>query len=105
MYCVCQSCPCRVRLLAEEELSPAQLSFAKLEFACMLQIKVLRNPKYIPDFGKAFEHFLIHTGGKAILDGLQKKLSLSDKQVKAGPSYLVFLGPPWLVLCCTQVVS
>lgn len=47
----------------------------------MLQLKCFRNPKYVPDFGKAFEHFLIHTGGKAILDGLQKKLNLNDDQV------------------------
>ena len=47
----------------------------------LLQAKFVRDPKYIPDFGTAFEHFLIHTGGKAILDGMQKKLNLSDEQV------------------------
>ncbi|PKI78971.1 hypothetical protein CRG98_000612 [Punica granatum] len=33
---------------------------------------------YIPDFTKAFEHFCIHAGGRAVLDELQQNLSLSD---------------------------
>lgn len=33
---------------------------------------------YIPDFTRAFEHFCIHAGGRAVLDELQKNLRLSD---------------------------
>ncbi|KAL4338340.1 hypothetical protein HN51_048503 [Arachis hypogaea] len=32
---------------------------------------------YIPDFKLGFEHFCIHTGGRAILDELEKNLQLS----------------------------
>lgn len=33
---------------------------------------------YIPDFKLAFEHFCIHSGGRAVLDEIQKNLQLRD---------------------------
>ncbi|KAJ7525134.1 hypothetical protein O6H91_17G037600 [Diphasiastrum complanatum] len=36
-----------------------------------------RKP-YIPDFKLAFDHFLLHAGGRGVLDELQKNLKLSD---------------------------
>ncbi|KAK4482838.1 hypothetical protein RD792_010010 [Penstemon davidsonii] len=33
---------------------------------------------YIPDFKLAFEHFCIHTGGRAVLDELEKNLQLTE---------------------------
>lgn len=36
------------------------------------------NKLYTPDFTKAFDHFVLHTGGQAVLDALQKALGLSD---------------------------
>ncbi|XP_075484750.1 3-ketoacyl-CoA synthase 6-like [Primulina tabacum] len=38
---------------------------------------------YIPDFKKAFEHFCIHAGGRAVIDELQKSLQLTAEQVEA----------------------
>ncbi|KAF7827821.1 3-ketoacyl-CoA synthase 6 [Senna tora] len=40
-----------------------------------------RKP-YIPDFKKAFHHFIIHVGGSPIIDGMQKNLQLSDEDVE-----------------------
>ncbi|CAM0901566.1 unnamed protein product [Alopecurus aequalis] len=41
-----------------------------------------RLEPYIPDFSMAFEHFCIHAGGRAVIDEIQKNLSLSDEQVE-----------------------
>ncbi|KAI3763845.1 hypothetical protein L2E82_13843 [Cichorium intybus] len=38
---------------------------------------------YIPDFKKAFHHFCIHAGGRAVIDELQKSLRLSSEHVEA----------------------
>ena len=32
------------------------------------QTKVARNPKYVPDFSKAFAHLLVHPGAKIVID-------------------------------------
>nr|XP_043626858.1 3-ketoacyl-CoA synthase 5-like [Erigeron canadensis] len=45
-------------------------------------LKLNRKP-YIPDFKKAFNHFCIHAGGRAVIDELQKSLRLSDEHVEA----------------------
>ncbi|WJX71926.1 3-ketoacyl-CoA synthase 2, variant 2 [Trifolium repens] len=37
---------------------------------------------YTPDFKSCFEHFCIHTGGKAVQDEIQKVLGLSDYQIE-----------------------
>ncbi|OWM67973.1 hypothetical protein CDL15_Pgr017541 [Punica granatum] len=38
---------------------------------------------YMPNFKRAFEHFCIHAGGRAVIDVLQKRLDLSDEHVEA----------------------
>lgn len=43
----------------------------------------LKLKPYIPDFKKAFEHFCIHAGGRAVIDELQKSLQLSAEHVEA----------------------
>ncbi|KAF7837391.1 3-ketoacyl-CoA synthase 20-like [Senna tora] len=53
----------------------------KLKFlGNLIQRKVLKRKieGYIPDFRRAFEHFCIHTGGRAVLDRMQKSLNLDD---------------------------
>jgi 3-ketoacyl-CoA synthase len=38
---------------------------------------------YVPDFSKAVQHFCIHAGGRAIIDGVQQKLGLANKHMEA----------------------
>ncbi|KAH0468064.1 hypothetical protein IEQ34_003097 [Dendrobium chrysotoxum] len=40
-------------------------------------------PPYIPDFRKAFDHFCIHAGGRAVIDELQRSLRLQPGDVEA----------------------
>jgi len=47
---------------------------------------------YVPDFSKAVEHFCIHAGGRAIIDGIQKHLGLADKHVEASRQTLYDWG-------------
>ncbi|WOH15486.1 hypothetical protein DCAR_0935027 [Daucus carota subsp. sativus] len=47
---------------------------------------------YIPKFKQAFEHFCIHAGGRAVIDGVQDSLQLSVEQVEASRSTLHRFG-------------
>lgn len=40
-------------------------------------LKIRGLPPFVPDFHRAFQHFCIHTGGRAVLDVMEKALSLS----------------------------
>ncbi|KAG8076283.1 hypothetical protein GUJ93_ZPchr0006g43059 [Zizania palustris] len=57
-----------------------QLKFA-LSFVARKALNSHVRP-YIPDFRAAFDHFCIHAGGRAVIDELQRSLSLSDEQVE-----------------------
>lgn len=55
-------------------------------FFVTLIARKLVNPKikpYIPDFKRAFEHFCIHAGGRAVIDELEKNLRLDPVHVEA----------------------
>ncbi|XP_047320690.1 3-ketoacyl-CoA synthase 20-like [Impatiens glandulifera] len=56
-------------------MSEQLLFFLKLVAKKVFKVKI--RP-YVPDFKLAFEHFCIHTGGRAVLDELEKNLKLSE---------------------------
>ncbi|GJN00096.1 hypothetical protein PR202_ga17253 [Eleusine coracana subsp. coracana] len=59
--------------------------FKQLRFRLSLLARKLlnRNIKgYAPNFCMAFEHFCIHAGGRAVIDGIQRSLCLSDENIE-----------------------
>jgi len=47
---------------------------------------------YTPDFRKAFDFFCIHTGGRGIIDGLEKEMHLTRGQVEPSRASLYRFG-------------
>jgi 3-ketoacyl-CoA synthase len=47
---------------------------------------------YTPDFRKAFDFFCIHTGGRGIIDGLEKEMALTRAQVEPSRASLYRYG-------------
>jgi len=37
---------------------------------------------YTPNFSKGIDHFCIHAGGRAVIEGVQQNLNLSDRQIR-----------------------
>ncbi|EMS47031.1 3-ketoacyl-CoA synthase 6 [Triticum urartu] len=57
----------------------------KLLFALSFVARKVLNRKtklYVPDFRTAFQHFCIHSGGRAVVDAVQTSLCLSDEDVE-----------------------
>eukprot|EP00613_Pedinella_sp_CCMP2098_P026743 CAMPEP_0171702248 /NCGR_PEP_ID=MMETSP0991-20121206/11495_1 /TAXON_ID=483369 /ORGANISM="non described non described, Strain CCMP2098" /LENGTH=539 /DNA_ID=CAMNT_0012291579 /DNA_START=100 /DNA_END=1720 /DNA_ORIENTATION=- len=47
---------------------------------------------YVPDFKRGIDHFCIHAGGRAVVDGVGDNLKLSGKQVEASKATLYRYG-------------
>jgi len=47
---------------------------------------------YVPNFSSVFSHYCIHCGGRAIIDGVQKSLSLSEEECEPSRAALFRYG-------------
>ena len=73
----------------------------------MLRRKAIQP--YVPDFKRAFEHFIIHTGGRAVVDEIEKQLNLTPHLTQPSRDTLRRYGNTssssiwWAALmpCCT----
>ncbi|MCO5603307.1 hypothetical protein L7F22_057456 [Adiantum nelumboides] len=63
-----------------------QLAYVCAEIRRRIQADPKSKP-YIPDFIKAFDHFCIHAGGRAVIDELEKSLKLQPQHVEASIWY------------------
>uniref|UniRef100_A0A383VE34 3-ketoacyl-CoA synthase n=1 Tax=Tetradesmus obliquus TaxID=3088 RepID=A0A383VE34_TETOB len=78
-------------------LGPKVLPLSEqLLFAFNLVARQLMGPKqvkaYVPDFGQAFDHICIHTGGRAVLDTMEKQLALSTELMEPSRAGLYRFG-------------
>ncbi|KYR01268.1 fatty acid elongase 3-ketoacyl-CoA synthase [Tieghemostelium lacteum] len=51
-----------------------------------------KYPSYVPDFKKAFQHYCIHAGGRAVIDGLEENFKLSEYDVEPSRATLYRYG-------------
>ena len=63
------------------------------------QVKCALDKTYVPDFKQAFQHFLIHTGGRAVIEEVEKRLELTPQQSRASKDTLHRFGNT----CCAAV--
>ncbi|XP_072988803.1 3-ketoacyl-CoA synthase 1-like [Typha latifolia] len=68
-----------------------QLKFLKTLFLKRVLRKKSVRP-YIPDFRRAFEHFCVHAGGRAVLEEVQRNLGLGEKDMEPSKSVLHRFG-------------
>jgi len=63
-------------------------------FVNLIQRKVLKQPvkPYTPDFKTAFEHYCIHAGGRAVIDGLEQNLKLEPQHTLPSRATLYRVG-------------
>ena len=57
---------------------------------CVFRVKDVYP--YIPDYRRAFEHFCVHAGGRAVLEEMQRSLSLRDSDMEPSKSALHRFG-------------
>eukprot|EP01023_Acetabularia_acetabulum_P019368 TRINITY_DN1985_c0_g1_i1.p1 TRINITY_DN1985_c0_g1~~TRINITY_DN1985_c0_g1_i1.p1 ORF type:complete len:532 (-),score=95.35 TRINITY_DN1985_c0_g1_i1:1077-2603(-) len=78
-------------------LGPLVLPFSEqfLFFASLILRKVLGKKtmkQYIPDFKLAFDHFCIHTGGRAVIEEIEKQLALTEDLITPSKATLSRYG-------------
>ncbi|KAL3620862.1 hypothetical protein CASFOL_035774 [Castilleja foliolosa] len=71
------------------ELGPKCLPFPEmLRYGWFM----VRRKNYVPDFKKAFEHFCVHAGGRAVIDAVEERLRLNKEDMEASRMTLYRFG-------------
>ncbi|GJX45732.1 ARID DNA-binding domain-containing protein [Tanacetum coccineum] len=75
----------RVKLESNVDEDNAEISSmtGSNDFEVIRKLLKLDRKPYTPNFKKAFNHFCIHAGGRAVIDELEKSLRLSEEDVEA----------------------
>ena len=74
-------------------------SYARRRRRSSAQVRAVMDSEYIPNFKTAFQHFLVHTGGRAVIEEVEKKLSLAPADVQPSKETLFRYGNT----CCAAV--
>ncbi|CAK0756185.1 hypothetical protein CVIRNUC_002434 [Coccomyxa viridis] len=82
-----------------------QMAYAANMFA--RKVLGMKIKAYMPDFGRAFDHFCIHTGGRGVIDGMEKQLGLTAAHMQPTRDALFRFGNVssssiWYVLACIE---
>lgn len=70
-----------------------------MHLQCSVQARCALDKGYVPNFKLSFEHFLVHTGGRAVIEEVEKKLALTPKHVQPSKETLYRYGNT----CCAAV--
>jgi predicted naringenin-chalcone synthase len=57
-----------------------------------LAMKIPRIKPYVPDFKRAIDHFCIHAGGRAVIDGIEKNMKLEHYHSEGSRMALMNVG-------------
>ena len=72
----------------------------KLAFAANWIARKMIHAKiqpYIPRFNKAFDHFCLHAGGRAVVTGLSRQLNLSEEKMAPSANSLHWYGNTYVI--------
>ncbi|KAB2635326.1 3-ketoacyl-CoA synthase 9-like [Pyrus ussuriensis x Pyrus communis] len=67
-----------IKILAPRVLPLSQLGLYVYSVICSA-LSGSKSKPIVPDFTKAFDHFCIHTGGKAVIEQVERVLRLGDE--------------------------
>lgn len=59
---------------------------------CALEQLGRTKTTYMPDFKKAFDHFVIHPGGRGVIDEIEKQLNLENRHTRPSRDTLYHYG-------------